>query len=175
MNGRRDVLVALAPLGVLASPAGAAARLLAQAQVPSPAAGPPAAPPAPEPDPGLPASPDVVQEIHALVGAAMQRFHAKDAAGVLAHVSESYRTGLFTKSVVRTKLQTIFGFYDAVQVRVRIDAVRMVGEHAWIFSTGEISGRVRLLGSWADVLWWDRELEIVRRENGVWRLYGYQQ
>jgi hypothetical protein len=131
--------------------------------------------PAPEPDPGVPASAEVTQEIQALVAAAVTRFHAKDTPGVLAHVSEQYRTGVFTKGVVRKNLRTIFGLYDVVQVRVRLDAVRMVGDHAWVFSTGEITGRVRFVGTWADVLWWDRELEIARRENGVWRLYGYQQ
>jgi hypothetical protein len=189
MKGARGVLVLLAVLGALGSGAAAGAvRVLAQsagpssetgapaAQLPAPGAAPAPPPaPAPEPDPGIPASAEVVQEIQALIDAAVRRFHAKDTGGVLAHVSEQYRTGVFTKGVVRKNLQTIFGIYDAVQVRVRIDAVRMVGEHAWVFSTGEVSGRVRLLGTWADVLWWDRELEIARRENGAWRLYGYQQ
>lgn len=191
MNAGRRALLVLAALGAVAPGAAAAVRMTAQAPVPSPAAGaaplppgtppppeaavPPPAPPAPEPDPGIPASAEVVQEIHGVIAAAMQRFHARDTGGLLSHVSEHYRTGFLTKSILRTKLQTIFGLYDAVQAQVRIDAVRMVGEHAWIFSTGEVSGRVRLLGSWADVIWWDRELEIARREDGVWRLYGYQQ
>jgi hypothetical protein len=131
--------------------------------------------PAPEPDPGVPAPPQVEQEIQAVVAEALRRFHAKDAHGLLRHVSEQYRTGVMTKRLVQSQLQTIFGVYDAVRADVRIDALRMVGDQVWIFSTGGVSGRLRFVGTWTDVLWWERELEIARRENGVWRLYGYQQ
>ena len=58
---------------------------------------------------------------------------------------------------------------------MRIDDVRMVGEHAWVYSTGEVTGRLRWLGGSVPVLSWQRELEVARRENGRWRLYGDQQ
>jgi hypothetical protein len=136
---------------------------------------PPPAAPAPEPPPGVAAPPEVVQEIHQLVTHALQRFHAMDAPGLLGLVSDRYRTGPLTKRLLRDQLAAIFGVYDTVQATVRIDDVRMVGDHAWIFSTGEVSGRVRWLRTWTTVLWWDRELEIARREGGAWRLFGYQQ
>lgn len=130
---------------------------------------------APEPAPGVPAPPDVVGEIHAVLRQALQRFHAQDAPGVLAHVSEQYRTGPLTKRLLRDQLLGLFSVYDQVQASVRIDDVRLVGEHAWIFSTGEVAGRLRWVGGWTPVLAWERELEIARREGGTWRLFGYQQ
>jgi hypothetical protein len=62
-----------------------------------------------------------------------------------------------------------------VSVRVRIDDIRMVGESAWVYSTGQVTGRLRLFGGTVVVASWERELEVGRRENGRWRLYGYQQ
>jgi hypothetical protein len=44
-----------------------------------------------------------------------------------------------------------------------------------VYSTGEVSGRLRLLGTPMVFLSWERELEVVRREGGAWRLFGYQQ
>jgi hypothetical protein len=117
----------------------------------------------------------VVQELNAVLMLAVQRFEAKDVDGVLAHVSDRYRTGPFTKSVVRENLLGIYGVYEVVRARVRIDDVRMVSEHAWVYSTGEISGRLLLLGTWVRFLSWQRELEVARREAGRWRLFGYQQ
>jgi hypothetical protein len=49
-----------------------------------------------------------------------------------------------------------------------------VGEDAWVYSTGELSGRLRGVGMWMSVLSWKREPEVARREQGVWRLYGNQ-
>ena len=62
-----------------------------------------------------------------------------------------------------------------MRARVRIDDVRMVGEVAWVYSTGEVIGRLRVVGGSILVASWERELEVARRENGRWRLYGYQQ
>jgi hypothetical protein len=121
------------------------------------------------------APPATRAELQALVTLALQRFEARDTAGVLAHVSEQYRTGPLTKPAVRDQLAAIFGVYDAVRARVRIDDVRIVGEHAWVYSTGEVSGRLPLIGRWTPIIWWEKELEVARRENGVWRLFGYQQ
>jgi hypothetical protein len=125
--------------------------------------------------PGSPAPPDVVAEIRQTIDAAVARFDAMDAAGVLAHVSDGYRTGTLTKAGIADQLRAVFAVHDRVSARVRIDDVRMVGELAWVYSTGDVTGRMRFLGGSAPVLSWERELEVARRENGRWRLYGYQQ
>jgi hypothetical protein len=132
---------------------------------------PPAAPPAP----GSPAPPQTVAEIRETVEAAIARFHAMDQAGLLGMVSAQYRTDTLTKAGIAEQIRTVFTLHDQVRVRVRIDDVRMVGEHAWVYSTGQVTGRLRVVGSWILVASWQRELEIARREDGRWRLYGYQQ
>jgi hypothetical protein len=124
--------------------------------------------------PGTPAPAPVERALSAALAQATAAFEAKDLAGVLAHVSDQYRTGPFTKPTVRAQLLALFQLYDTVRVRVRIDEVRMVGEHAWVYSSGEINGRLPVLGSWMAIHWWERELEVARLEGGVWRLYGYQ-
>jgi hypothetical protein len=133
------------------------------------------APSAPEVPPGTPAPQQVVMEIQQSLDAAVRRFDAMDGAGVLAHVSEQYRTGPLTKAGLAEQLRAIFAIHDQVQARIRIDEVRMVGEHAWVYSTGDVTGRLRFLGGSIPVLSWERELEVARRENGRWRLFGYQQ
>ena len=125
--------------------------------------------------PGAAAPAGVVREVEAGLARAVQRFEARDVAGVLAQVSEQYRTGPITKAAIREQLLATYGLYDSVKATVRIDEVRMVGEHAWVYSTGEVSGRLRLLGTPMVFLSWERELEVVRREGGAWRLFGYQQ
>jgi len=57
----------------------------------------------------------------------------------------------------------------------RFNRGALQGEQAWVYSTGEVSGRLRGLGTWMPVLSWKHEPEIARREQGVWRLYGDQQ
>jgi hypothetical protein len=121
------------------------------------------------------ASPETVQEIRIAVDRAKLRFEARDAPGVLAHVSEQYRTGPFTKVEVRAQLLAIYEIYPAVRARVVVDAVEMVGDTAWVYTTGEVTGRLPILGSWMTVWSWERELEVARREGAVWRLWGYQQ
>ena len=121
------------------------------------------------------ASPEVVAEIRAAVDRAKLRFEARDAPGVLSHVSEQYRTGPFTKAGVRQQLLAIYEIYPAVRARVVVDAVEMVGDTAWVYTTGEVTGRLPVLGNWMTVWSWERELEVVRREGAVWRLWGYQQ
>lgn len=95
-----------------------------------------------------------------------------DTAGVLAHVSAQYRNGPITKASIRENLLAMFALYDTVRARVRLDEVRMVDGVAWVYSTGEISGRLRGLGVWTTVLSWEREPEVARREQNVWRLAG---
>ena len=127
------------------------------------------------PAPGAAAPAGVMREVEAGLAKAVQRFEARDAAGVLAQVSEQYRTGPLTKAAIREQLLATYALYDSVKATVRIDEVRMLGEHAWVYSTGEVSGRLRLLGTPMVFLSWERELEVVRRESGAWRLFGYQQ
>jgi hypothetical protein len=50
-----------------------------------------------------------------------------------------------------------------------------VGAHAWVWTTGDMTGQLALVGQWVRLFVWERELEVARREQGVWRLYGYQQ
>lgn len=130
-----------------------------RAQTPSPGA------PAPVPEP-------VTRELQQALAAATERFQALDPAGVLAHVSEQYRNGPLTKPSLREHLLAMFTVYDTVRVRMRVDEVRLVDGAAWVYSTGEISGRVRGLGIWASALAWEREPDVARREGGVWRLVG---
>src|SRR5207248_8943955 len=70
--------------------------------------------PAQAPPPALvavPAAPAVVAEVSGLVETARQRFEARDAGGVLAFVSEQYRSGGLTKSAVRQQLLAMLGLY----------------------------------------------------------------
>ena len=137
-------------------------------------AGAPVPPPSQEP-PGTAAPAEVVRQLQAEVTAAARQFERRDTEGVLRHISEQYRTGPFTKPALRSQMQTMFALYDAMKVRVRIDTVRMVGDHAWVYSSGELTGHFAWLDRWVSVVSWQRELEVARRENGVWRLFGYQQ
>ena len=132
-------------------------------------------PSTPQALPGSPAPPQVVAELRQTVEAAIARFHAMDEAGLLALVSAQYRTDTLTKAGITDQVRTVFTLHDQVRARVRIDDVRMVGEHAWVYTTGQVTGRLRVVGSWIPVVSWERELEIARREDGRWRLYGYQQ
>jgi hypothetical protein len=131
--------------------------------------------PAPPTRPGVPAPAPVVEELQTALGRAVQRFEARDVEGVLGHISEQYRTGPLTKTALRAQLAAMFGIYEAMRARVRIDEVRLVGDQAWVWSTGEATGRLPFLGQWMTVFTWDKDLEIARREGGAWRLYGYQQ
>jgi len=139
--------------------------------------GPPGAPPAPsaDPRPGTPAPQAVVEEIRAALARAVERFEAGDVEGVLAHVSEEYWTGPLGKRTVRSQLLTILQLHQQVRARVQIDEVRLVGAHAWVWTTGEMTGQLAMVGQWVRLLVWEREMEVARREQGVWRLYGYQQ
>lgn len=130
---------------------------------------------APAPPAARAATPEVRRQIQAELDHAVQRFEARDAAGVLAHVSDGYRTGPFTKAVLREQLIAMYALCDPVRARVRIDEVQIVGNHAWVYSTGDVSGRLPLVGSWTSFLSWERELEVARQEGGRWRLFGYQQ
>jgi hypothetical protein len=105
----------------------------------------------------------------------VERFEARDAEGVLAYVSEDYWTGPLNKRTVRAQLVAILQLHQQVRARVQIDEVRLVGAHAWVWTTGELSGQLAVVGQWVQLFVWQRELEVARREPGGWRLYGYQQ
>jgi hypothetical protein len=139
-----------------------------------PAQAAPATPPA-DGRPGTPAPPAVVEEIRAAIARAVERFQARDADGVMAQVSDAYWTGPFGKRSVRAQLLTIYQLHQQVRARVELNEVRLVGAHAWVWTSGEVSGQVALVGQWLGLFTWERELEVARREQGVWRLYGYQQ
>jgi hypothetical protein len=127
---------------------------------------------APAAPPGTPAPAATVSELQQTLAAANGRFQAMDTAGVLAYVSDRYRNGPITKSSVRDNLLAMFALYDTVRAQVRLDEVRVVNGAAWVYSTGEISGRLRGLGVWTTVLSWEREPEVARREGAAWRLEG---
>jgi hypothetical protein len=113
-----------------------------------------------------------VSELQQTLAAATARFQARDSAGVLAHVSDRYRNGPITKASVRDNLLAMFALYDTVRAQVRIDEVRMVDGAAWVYSTGEVTGRLRGIGAWTSVLSWEREPEVARREGAGWKLEG---
>lgn len=122
--------------------------------------------------PGAAAPESVTRELRQALATATERFQALDSPGVLAHVSERYRNGPFTKASLREHLLAMYTLYDAVRARVRVDDVRLVDGAAWVYSTGEISGRLRGIGLWTSALSWEREPDVARKENGAWRLVG---
>jgi hypothetical protein len=140
------------------------------------AAGRAQTPPAPAPaaPPGEPAPVTIVEELRQALDEAVRRFNARDTRGVLAYVSDHYRTGGFTKRALAEQLRALYALHDQVQARIRLDDVRMIGEQAWIYTTGDVVGRLRLVGGTMPVVSWEREPEVARREGGRWRLYGDQ-
>ncbi len=124
--------------------------------------------------PGVAAPRSAVAELQDALGHATERLQAMDEAGVLGHVSERYRSGSLTKASIREQLHTLFAVYDSLRAKVQIDEARAVGEEVWVYSTGEVSGRVRGLGMWMPIFSWKQEPEVARREQGIWRLYGDQ-
>jgi len=120
-----------------------------------------------------PASPEVTAELQRAVEQARARFERRDLAGVLASVSEQYRSTGMTKAAVRDQLSGMFALYQQLRARVTVDRVEMVGESAWIYTSGEVSGRLPIVG-WVTVLAWQGEPEVARREATGWRLFGFQ-
>jgi hypothetical protein len=129
------------------------------------------------PPPGTPvaapAPAGVVAEIEAAVEAGRQRFEARDAAGVLASVSDQYRSGGFTKAAVREQLLAMFAVYQELRARVIVDQVQVVDGKIWLYTTGDVSGRLPFMGR-VSVLRWERQPEVARREGSSWRLFGFQ-
>jgi hypothetical protein len=121
----------------------------------------------------VPAPPGTVAELSSLVEQARQRFVARDAAGVLAHLADNYRSGGLTKPGVRQQLLTLYSLYDALRARVQVDQVDVVDGDAWVYTTGEVAGHLPVVG-WITVFSWQREPEVARREGAAWRLVGFQ-
>ena len=140
------------------------AALLGSAQAPGAAAPAAAARPAP---------PAIVAELGAAIEAARRRFEARDRAGVLAAVSDRYRSAGLTKAAVGDQLSAMFALYQELRARITIDRVEMVGAGARVYTTGEVTGRLPLVG-WVIVLAWQGEPEVARREAAGWRLFGFQ-
>jgi hypothetical protein len=67
----------------------------------------------------------------------------------------------------------IFSLYQQLRARVRLERVYLVAETAWVYTSGEVSGRLPLVG-WVTVLSWQNEPEVARRETAGWRLFGFQ-
>ena len=128
---------------------------------------------APAPRVAVPAPPATVGDLGALVEQARVRFVARDTAGVLAYVAENYRSAGVTKAGLRQQLLALYSLYDAVRARVQVDQVHLVDGDAWVYTTGEVDGRLPLVG-WVTVLSWEREPEVARRQGAVWRLVGFQ-
>jgi hypothetical protein len=82
------------------------------------------------PAPGAPAAqaapPALVSELGRVVEHARQRFEARDAAGVLAHVSEQYRSGGLTKADLRQQLLAMFALYEVLRAGVTLGDVRWI-------------------------------------------------
>ncbi|MEX2222366.1 MAG: hypothetical protein WEG40_11275 [Candidatus Rokuibacteriota bacterium] len=114
----------------------------------------------------------MTRELQRVLAAATERFQALDPPGVLAHVSEQYRNGPFTKRSLREHLLAMFALYDIVRARIHVDEVRLVDGAACVYSSGEISGRLRGIGAWTSALSWEREPDVARREGTAWRLVG---
>ena len=92
---------------------------------------------------------------------------------MLAHVSEQYRSGGLTKADLRQQLLAMFALYEVLRARVIIDNVQAVDGAVWVYTSGEVSGRLPVLG-WVTVLTWQNEPEVARREDAGWRLFGLQ-
>jgi hypothetical protein len=120
-----------------------------------------------------PAPSHVVSELHAAVERARRQFEARDPGGVLASVSDHYRSSGMTKAALRDQLNAMFSLYRQLRARVSVDRVEMVDGSAWVYTTGEVTGLLPLLG-WVPVLTWQAEPEVARREATGWRLFGFQ-
>jgi hypothetical protein len=119
------------------------------------------------------APPDLVSVLSPVIERVRQRFEARDASGVLAYVSEQYRSGGLRKADLRQQLLTMFALYEVLRARVSIDNVQSVEGAVWVYTSGEVSGRLPLMG-WVTVLTWQNQPEVARREEAGWRLFGFQ-
>jgi hypothetical protein len=128
---------------------------------------------APATIPARPAPAAIVAELGALVEQARVRFEARDLASLLAAISEQYRSSGMTKADVREQLAATFALHQQIRARVTLERVHLVAGTAWVYTSGEVTGRLPLLG-WVTVLSWQNEPEVARREAAGWRLFGFQ-
>src|SRR4029453_5141365 len=110
-----------------------------------------------------PAPPATVGELGALVEQAPPPFRGRGAAG----------GARVTKPALREQLLALYSLYDAVRARIQVDQVQLVDGDAWVYTTGEVSGRLPIVGG-VTVLSWQREPEVARRQGAAWRLIGFQ-
>jgi len=120
-----------------------------------------------------PVPPQVTAEIQGAVEEARRRFEARDVGGVLARVSDQYRSSGFTKASLREQLVTMFAVHEELRARLAVDQVESVNGQIWFYTTGAVSGRMPVLG-WVTILTWQRQPEVARREASGWRLIGFQ-
>jgi hypothetical protein len=125
------------------------------------------------PIPAGAAPPALTAQLASLIEQARVRFEARDLAGVLASVSEQYRSSGMTKAAVREQLVAMFALHQQLRARVTLERVHLVAETAWVYTSGEVSGRLPLVG-WVTVLSWQGQPEVARREGEAWRLFGFQ-
>jgi hypothetical protein len=78
-----------------------------------------------------------------------------------------------TKAAVREQLAATFALHQQLRARVTLERVQLVAETAWVYTTGEVTGRLPIVG-WVTVLSWQNEPEVARREGTGWRLFGFQ-
>ncbi len=119
------------------------------------------------------APPEVVAELQRSIERARQRLEARDANGVLAYVSQHYRSQGLTKADVGEHLHAVCNLYEQLRVRVTIDHTRIVDGVVWVYTTGEVSGRLPFIG-WVPALSWRNQPEVARNEGSTWRLFGFQ-
>lgn len=129
----------------------------------------PAAPPKPV---ETPVPPEVAAEAQRVLADGIRRFEAMDEDGVLAYVSERYRSGPLTKPIMRQQLRAMFQTNDALRARVRIVEMRMIDGRLWVSSTGDVTGRLRFLGTRITILAWTEAWDVAWLENGRWLLIG---
>src|SRR3977135_3633755 len=67
----------------------------------------------------IPAPPGTAEELGAVVEQVRLRFVARDAAGVLAHLADNYRSSGLTKPDVRQQLLALYSLYEALRARVQ--------------------------------------------------------
>jgi hypothetical protein len=120
-----------------------------------------------------PAPPEVVAELRLSIERARQRLEARDAPGVLAYVSEHYRSDGLTKADVGQQLLAMCALYEQLRARVTIDQTRIVDGVVWVYTTGQVSGRLPFVG-WVPALSWQNQPEVARNEGSAWRLFGFQ-
>ena len=104
---------------------------------------------------------------------------------MLANVSDQYRSAGMTKAALREQLLAMFTLYDAMRVRLTIDRVQLVEGAVWVYTIGEVTGRLGFMG-WMRVLAWQNEpsgtsaaedsnaTNRPSAESAGWRLFGFQ-